>query len=123
METEFGAALKFACATGWAAAENIWYLQDLNNVLAEELFPHLTERFDDWIAHPGPGRVADEVAEFYFLHRRVLRIGVFCWLETPQSWLTQSIAPHDLDIEHCPGKTQRVWQICIGSTLCPLGNS
>ncbi len=54
---------------GWAAAENIWYLQDLNNVLAEELFPHLTNQFDDWIAHPGPGRVADEVAEFYFLHR------------------------------------------------------
>ncbi|CAL8467101.1 g6637 [Coccomyxa elongata] len=54
---------------GWAAAENIWYLQDMNNVLAGELFPELTERFDDWLAHPGPGRVADEVAEFYFLHR------------------------------------------------------
>lgn len=61
-----------ACKTGWAAAENIWYLQDMNNVLAGELFPQLTERFDDWLAHPGPGRVADEVAEFYFLHRSAL---------------------------------------------------
>lgn len=63
------ANLKCACAIGWSAAENIWYLQDLNNVLIEELFPQLTESFDDWIAHPGPGRRADEVAEFYFLHR------------------------------------------------------
>jgi hypothetical protein len=55
--------------TGHASAGNIWYLQDLNNVLAKELFPQLTERFDDWEATPGPGRVADEVAEFYFLHR------------------------------------------------------
>ena len=55
---------------GWAAAQNIWYLQDLNSVIIDELFPGLlTQRADDWLAHPGPGRRADEVAEFYFVHR------------------------------------------------------
>ena len=42
---------------GWAAAQNIWYLQDLNSVIIDELFPGLlTQRADDWLAHPGPGR-------------------------------------------------------------------
>ena len=57
-------------AAGWASAQNIWYLQDLNSVIIDELFPGLlTQRADDWLAHPGPGRRADEVAEFYFVHR------------------------------------------------------
>ena len=58
-----------ACA-GWASAQNIWYLQDLNGAIAGELFPQLAQqRRADWSAHPGPGRVADEVAEFYFMAR------------------------------------------------------
>ncbi len=59
-----------SAAAGWAAAQNIWYLQDLNSVIIDELFPGLlTQEADDWLAHPGPGRRADEVAEFYFVHR------------------------------------------------------
>ena len=55
---------------GWASAQNIWYLQDLNSVIIDELFPGLlTQPSDDWLATPGPGRRADEVAEFYFVHR------------------------------------------------------
>ena len=55
---------------GWAAAQNIWYLQDLNAVIIDKLFPDLlTQLFDDWLAEPGPMRRADEVAEFYFVHR------------------------------------------------------
>ena len=59
-----------SAGTGSAAAQNIWYLQDLNTVIIDELFPGLlTQRASDWLAHPGPGRRADEVAEFYFVHR------------------------------------------------------
>ena len=55
---------------GWAAAQNIWYLQDLNAVIIDAVFPDLlTQRADNWLAEPGPGRRADEVAEFYFVHR------------------------------------------------------
>lgn len=55
---------------GWAAAQNIWYLQDLNAVIIDAVFPDLlTQRANDWLAEPGPGRRADEVAEFYFVHR------------------------------------------------------
>lgn len=42
--------------------------QDLNSVLAPALLPDLARRAD-WGANPGPGRTADAVGEFYFLHR------------------------------------------------------
>ena len=45
-------------------------MQDLNAAIAPELFPQLASaRMDDWNAHPGAGRVADEVAEFYFMQK------------------------------------------------------
>ena len=48
--------------------EHLCHAQDLNNVLVPELFPWLPQRLD-WHAHPGLGRRADAVGEFYFLHR------------------------------------------------------
>ena len=107
---------------GWAAAENIWYLQDMNNVLAKELFPQLTERFDDWLAHPGPGRVADEVAEFYFLHRSAdldfapLKPGKANRYLCRFKCVTSVFA-------HYPGKMQGGWQSFTGSIRCPSGSS
>ena len=39
-------------------------------MIIDKLFPDLlAQRFDDWLAEPGPMRRADEVAEFYFVHR------------------------------------------------------
>ncbi|CAL8464127.1 g3662 [Coccomyxa elongata] len=51
-----------------AASENIWYLEDLNSFLVHDLLPDLPAQ-SDWDAYPGAGRVADQVGEFYFLHR------------------------------------------------------
>lgn len=45
-----------------------WYLEDLNTFLGRELLPDLAPK-EDWDAYPGVGRVADQVGEFYFLHR------------------------------------------------------
>ena len=62
-------------------------MQDLNAVLVPELFPRLPVR-QDWQAHPGLGRRADAVGEFYFLHRwqplepsRPSRMGEACAAE------------------------------------------
>lgn len=43
-------------------------MEDLNTLLVPELAPQLPVRLD-WDAYPGVGRRADEVGEFYFLHR------------------------------------------------------
>lgn len=45
-----------------------WYLEDLNALLVPEQAPELQPQAD-WDAYPGPGRMADEVGEFYFMHR------------------------------------------------------
>ena len=44
------------------------YLDDLNTVLVPELLPASPIKADN-DANPGPGRRADEVGEFYFMHR------------------------------------------------------
>lgn len=44
------------------------YLDDLNTVLVPELMPDLPAKGDS-DANPGAGRQADEVGEFYFMHR------------------------------------------------------
>ena len=58
-------------SSGHGSSRPSLQLQDLNAAIAPELFPQLASApRDDWDAHPGPGRVADEVAEFYFMQRR-----------------------------------------------------
>lgn len=59
----------FAAAT--AAEASFWdrYLQDLNRLIAPKLVPHAPLRADD-LAAPYAGRRADEVGEWYLLHRR-----------------------------------------------------
>lgn len=47
-----------------------WYLEDLNTLIVPEMGSWLPSRFD-WDACPGLGRQADEVGEFYFMHRCV----------------------------------------------------
>ena len=48
-------------------------------MIIDKLFPDLlTQRFDDWLAEPGPMRRADEVAEFYFVHRSAARSTSCC---------------------------------------------
>ena len=47
------------------------YLEDLNTVLVPELMPTLAVKLDD-NAVPGKGRRADEVGEFYLMHRSAL---------------------------------------------------
>ena len=44
------------------------YLDDLNTVLVPELMPDLPRKPNNK-CNPGPGRQADEVGEFYFMHR------------------------------------------------------
>ena len=44
------------------------YLEDLNTVLVPELMPDLAVKLDN-DAVPGKGRRADEVGEFYLMHR------------------------------------------------------
>ncbi|KAK9918893.1 hypothetical protein WJX75_007917 [Coccomyxa subellipsoidea] len=69
----------FKVAKGTAASENIWYLEDLNTFLGRELLPDLAPK-EDWDAYPGVGRVADQVGEFYFLHRNDLeRVAALWW--------------------------------------------
>ncbi|KAK9908125.1 hypothetical protein WJX75_002968 [Coccomyxa subellipsoidea] len=70
---------EFQLAKGRAASGNMWYLEDLNTLLVPELAPQLPVRLD-WDAYPGVGRRADEVGEFYFLHREDLeRVAPLWW--------------------------------------------
>ena len=46
-----------------------WYLEDLNEMLAPKLLADAQAKHD-WDAFPRQGRLADEVGEFYFLHRQ-----------------------------------------------------
>lgn len=51
------------------------YLDDLNTVLVPEMMPDLPTKTDNK-CNPGPGRRADEVGEFYFMHRCALHTGL-----------------------------------------------
>ncbi|BDA45094.1 Peptidyl serine alpha-galactosyltransferase [Coccomyxa sp. Obi] len=70
----------FQLARGRAASGNMWYLEDLNTLIVPELAPWLPSRFD-WDAYPGLGRQADEVGEFYFMHREDMQRVAPLWWE------------------------------------------
>ncbi|CAL5226830.1 g9694 [Coccomyxa viridis] len=84
-----------------AASENMWYLDDLNAVLVPEMMPDLPTKADNE-CNPGPGRQADEVGEFYFMHRKQWEMVASQWyqhtlpvmqnmLHRPQLWQKRNL--------------------------------
>ncbi|CAK0786275.1 hypothetical protein CVIRNUC_009488 [Coccomyxa viridis] len=91
----------FRVSESTAAAENMWYLEDLNTILVPELMPDLAVKLDN-DAVPGKGRRADEVGEFYLMHRKDWAVVAPKWyqhslpvmkmmLHKPQLWQERNL--------------------------------
>ncbi|KAK9824315.1 hypothetical protein WJX72_009397 [[Myrmecia] bisecta] len=71
---------EFGVRAGWGAAQNMWYMADLNRFMAEKMMPPDTPIYDDWLAAPFTARRADEVGEFFLYHEAdIKRLAPLYW--------------------------------------------